>query len=86
MSDWSSFRKEHKRMIEKSRIENIDDILALDFYGYTVIEITPYHFRINGIMDLFPMSMKYHFIPTKKRGFYPKDVMKFLISNNINPQ
>lgn len=41
MSDWSSFRKEHKRMIEKSRIENIDDILALDFYGYTVIEITP---------------------------------------------
>ena len=56
MSDWSSFRKEHKRMIEKSRIENIDDILALDFYGYTVIEITPYHFRINGIMDLFPMS------------------------------
>lgn len=46
------------------------EILALRDHGYTVEQKTPYHFRINGTLDLFPVHLRFHFIPTNTRGRY----------------
>lgn len=37
---------------------------------YRVRQISHYQFRINGRIDIFPKSKKYHDIVTNHRGFY----------------
>lgn len=37
---------------------------------FTVKKITPYQYRINGVLDLFPTNDKYHHITKNERGTY----------------
>ena len=43
-------------------------IKALRGDGFEVKELTEYHYRINGVLDLFPTSNKWHDLTTGKRG------------------
>ena len=56
------------------------EIEALADKGYQVKKVTPYQYRINNRIDLFPTGGKYHDIKTGERGLYPawrnfKDIM-----------
>lgn len=54
-------------------VKRIEKILKLRNFGKKVTELTPYQFRINGIIDLYPVHGRFHNIKTGKRGFYPAD-------------
>ena len=45
--------------------------------GYRVHQFTPYQFRINGFMDVYPVNRKWHNIRTGERGTY-QDVFVFV--------
>jgi len=44
------------------------EILALRSKGYLVKELTPYQFRINLVLDVYPTHNRWHDLPLKKRG------------------
>lgn len=47
--------------------------------GYTVDRLTPFQFRINGRLDIYPTNARFHDIKTGKRGdFWGDDLEKFL--------
>lgn len=57
-----------------------EDIRQLYKKGRSVVELTPFQYRIDGIIDLFPISGKFHNIKTNEWGIYPawtpKDLME----------
>ncbi len=62
------------------------EIFALRSKGRKVIEITPYQYRIDDTIDLYPTSSKFHNIKTGDRGKYPawipKDLMEIYSLKN----
>lgn len=44
---------------------------------YTVKYLTPYQWRINGKVDIYPVNRRYHILATNKRGSY-NDMHSFL--------
>lgn len=45
--------------------------------GYQVRQLTPYQFRIEGRLDVYPVNRKWHDIKSNKRGSYG-DVIDFV--------
>lgn len=45
--------------------------------GYEVHQFTPYQFRIEGRLDVYPVNRKWHDIKSNKRGSYG-DVIEFV--------
>lgn len=45
--------------------------------GYQIRRFTPYHFRINDRLDIFPVNRRWHDIKENRRGGYD-DVFKFV--------
>ncbi|HNX02159.1 MAG TPA: hypothetical protein PLE33_05945 [Candidatus Cloacimonas sp.] len=72
MNDHNRFSK------AQARDSRTEQIIALSKYGYDVKELTPYQFRINGILDIYPTRNKYHFLPMNKRGEIDKPYRQFL--------
>lgn len=66
-------RRAKRLPVRQQEIEN----LAPD---YDVKQLTPYQYRINGTLDLFPIHQRWHNIKTNKRGHYhsPKQIVKLL--------
>lgn len=66
--------KEYRRAQQQRRSDRLgprtDEILALKGKGFDVRELTPYHFRIDGKLDLFPIHRRYHFVAENVRGGY----------------
>jgi hypothetical protein len=56
------------------------EIEILQKRGYQVHELTPYQFRVESILDLYPKRRRYHNITTQERGHYPpaKDLPAFV--------
>lgn len=50
-------------------------ILALQERGRKVEQITPYQFRIDGKIDLYPVNGLYHNLVTGKRGYIPFGIL-----------
>lgn len=46
--------------------------------SYNVKKLTDYQYRINGVLDLYPIHNNWHNIKTKKRGKYhsPESIVK----------
>lgn len=40
----------------------------LESCGYTVVKFTDYHFRINELLDIYPLSMSFYDRKNKARG------------------
>jgi len=82
-----SFERQYKDEQQERRRKRlptrIQEIASLSENGYTVIKLTDYQFRINGILDLYPTHRRWHDLKTNKRGEYPanklKDYIKLLI-------
>lgn len=47
------------------------EIEALHKRGYQVKQLTPYQFRIECVIDLYPKRRRFHNIANQKRGGYP---------------
>jgi hypothetical protein len=65
-------RAERVRRNAEALIQFQSDIIAMRDGGFEVKELTPYHFRVNGTIDLFPISRRYHNIKKNTRGHYEK--------------
>lgn len=69
--DWKAigqdFKDQRAERSEQGAVRRLE-ILALRDRGFTVEELTPTHFRVNGCLDLFPVRQKYHHIGLNKRG------------------
>lgn len=59
------------------RSDNTESLLALEGLGFQVQPLTEYHFRINGVLDLFPTNRRFHNLRTGQRGSY-NDVKAFV--------
>lgn len=56
----------------------MDEIKAIRKAGHDVRELTPYQFRINHVLDLYPKRRKFHNIKTQERGHFPTDAKRLL--------
>lgn len=45
--------------------------------GYTVEVKTPYHFRINSVLDVYPVNRRFHDLAKNERGTY-QDIFGFV--------
>lgn len=70
--DFRAMREHRRRQNEKRRDRNVEWIerFRQDNPDSEVEEITPYQFRIDGFLDIYPTNQKFHNIETGKRGFY----------------
>lgn len=54
----------------EKRVQETAKILELRGLGYEVRQITEYHFRVDGKLDLYPTRGRWHNMRAGKRGFY----------------
>lgn len=65
------------RAMRQARREHLNEVLpgrnaeieALTDRGYTVTRLQG-AYRINGVLDLYPVRRRWHLIPTNSRGWY----------------
>jgi hypothetical protein len=68
--DFKALKEFQRQNKEIRRNKETPKILALTAHGFTVEQLTPFHFRVNRVLDLFPTNRKYHYLPTQERGRY----------------
>lgn len=60
--------------LSRSRVERradeVHQIEALRERGYKVVSLTPYQFRVNDRLDLYPTRRRFHNLRTNQRGAY----------------
>lgn len=54
--------------------EILEALVAMD---YEVKQFSPYHFRINGRLDVWPSAKKWYDLKTQEKGVYAS-LMKFV--------
>jgi hypothetical protein len=74
---WREIHRDQKEARAERRSRNAEDILALRNDGFEVVELTEYHFRVNGIVDFFPTNRRFHVLKANRRGFY-KSAREFM--------
>lgn len=72
---WKAFKQHNSLEKEKRRQRIVQKILNLRKKGYRVVELTPYQFRINNQLDIYPVNGKYHNIKTGERGHIPYEIL-----------
>lgn len=74
--DYKQYRENQKQRraerlpIRQAEIRSLSD-------RYKVQELTPYQFRIDGKIDLYPIHNRYHILSSNKRGGY-KNAVEFI--------
>lgn len=63
-------RTDHQWRNSRVRKSETKDIKALESKGYKIKRITPYCFRINNSVDVFPTNRRFHVLKTGLRGTY----------------
>lgn len=65
--------KEHNRERRaEAREAGVKAIRELATRGYEVKELTEYQFRVNGVVDLYPVHRRFHELKTGRRGVYDR--------------
>lgn len=68
MSEWDWWKHEQRARRTKRLPIRTEEILALKRQGYDVEQKIDYHFRVNGILDLWPIHNRWHDLRTQERG------------------
>src|SRR5882757_2366621 len=86
--DFRALREHNREQAEKRRdrnVKSIDDLRWItdpewpDQYRFWVRELTPYQFRIDDVLDIFPTNTKFHNIKTGERGWYrPSELLEMV--------
>lgn len=59
----------------------------LEAEGLEVKQLTPYQFRVNGQLDIYPTNAKWHDLKTGQRGsFYDTNLARFVRAHFLNQQ
>lgn len=58
-----------RKNAEKRSVE-VNNIMDLENADYTVVELTPYQFRINNAVDIYPTNKKWFNLKIKQWGKY----------------
>ncbi len=66
---WKDYRKQQKERREIRLPIRTKEILSLKNL-FKIEEITPYQFRINQQIDIYPLHNRYHILETGERGGY----------------
>ena len=74
---WKDYRKQQQDRRHLRLPKRTKQILSLQSLGYKVIKITSFQFRINDIIDVYPIHNRYHNIKTNTRGGY-RDIEEFI--------
>ncbi len=69
-------QKRWRRFNLREGSEELEILVAED---YQVVQFSPYHFRVNDKLDIWPSSRKWYDRRTKGRGQY-KDLLMFVRS------
>lgn len=83
MSDWDGYREAQKERRKERLPVRTEEILSLRDIGYTVEKKTDYQFRINGLIDVYPIHNRWHELSTNKRGG-AKNLKDFIVKK-LNP-
>ena len=75
--NWASYRAQQQRRRHERLPQRTDAILRLRQRGFLVQVLTPYQFRVNGRLDLYPLHNRWHDIQTNRRGG-AKDLVAFV--------
>ena len=81
---WREHKAELKKRKEERRIPRIRQILGLRSEGYKVDQLTPYQFRVNDEVDLYPTNNRYCLLRYQRWGRY-RDAVE-LIKKIIKPK
>lgn len=65
---WKAYHEEQQERRDKRRSARSLEISQLQQDGFKVQRITPYQFRVNGRLDLYPVNNRFHDIKTGRRG------------------
>lgn len=65
---WREYGAEKRRKRQVRRAQGTEAILKLEKLGFAVKAISDYHFRIDGVLDLYPTNGKWHHVSTGRRG------------------
>jgi hypothetical protein len=74
---WKEYRTEQQERRANRLPVRTKQILSLRDKGYQVEKKTPYQYRINNTLDIFPIHNLYHDIRLNKRGGF-QNVVKFV--------
>ena len=75
--DWAYYKKQQQLRREERLPRRTQAILNLKRRGFLVQALTPYQFRVNGRLDLYPLHNRWHDIQTNQRGGV-KDLAAFV--------
>ena len=75
--DWRAYREAQQARRATRLPIRTEAILALREEGFRVEPQTPYQFRINGRLDLYPVHNRWHDTKTNQRGG-AKDLVVFV--------
>lgn len=75
--EWDFYKEAQKSRRETRLPIRRRQILGLRSKGFNVRELTPYQYRINGEIDVYPIHNKFHNLKSGRRGGY-KDVEQFI--------
>ena len=65
---WKDHKKEVELMRKKRRAQFRDTISEFQKLGFEVKEVTPFQFRFNDAVDIYPSNKLYHNLKTNVRG------------------
>lgn len=70
MSDeyWTAYQADQRARRQKRIPTRVQALMGLKASGYTVEALTAYCFRINGVLDVFPVHNRWHDLRTNTRG------------------
>jgi len=67
---WRDHRQAQQARRRMRLPKRTDEIVALRNKNFDVRELTPYQFRVDGRLDLYPIHRRYHDTQTGERGNY----------------
>lgn len=56
-------------------------IMELEAEGFRIEALSPYQFRINGVVDLYPLSGRFHILKENRRG--TAECLKRWVQENV---
>ena len=74
MSEDGDLWRNHRKTQQERRAHRLPhrtiQILSLSKEGYWVKQLSAYQFRINGVLDVYPIHNRWHDTKTGQRGGY----------------
>ena len=81
---WKYYRLEQKQRRAERLPKRTEEILSLRESGFEVKQLTPYQFRINGAVDVYPIHNRFHELKSQWRGGY-QDLNHMLAKTKLKP-